>query len=135
MRIARCKAPLPSRERGWGEGDLKSKQVFARQLRTHQTEAEHIIWQYVRAKRLKGLKFKRQQLLGNYIVDFICFEASLIIEIDGGQHAECKEYDKQRDDWLQTQGYHVLRFWNNEVFTNIEGVYDSILIYLNAAGY
>ncbi len=122
-------------EAAWGEKNLNSKQLFARQLRKQQTKTEHIVWQHIRAKRLKGLKFKRQQPLGNYIVDFICFEASLIIEIDGGQHAENKEYDKQRDDWLQTQGYKVLRFWNNDVLTNFEGVYDSICAYLTEVGY
>jgi very-short-patch-repair endonuclease len=74
---------------------------------------------------LEGLKFRRQQPLGSCIADFVCFEKSLVIEIDGGQHANNKK-DEARDRWLSAEGYKVLRFWNNEVLTNMEGVLDVI---------
>ncbi len=72
-------------------------------------------------KQMEGYKFRRQQTIDNYIVDFVCFENRLIIEIDGGQHAE-NEKDVERDKYLSKNGFKVLRFWNNEVFTNIKGV-------------
>ena len=75
----------------------------------------------LRAKRLCGLKFRRQHPMGNYIVDFACLEASLIVEVDGGQHADRQEYDRERTAWLEGRGFRVLRFWNSEVLTNIEG--------------
>jgi very-short-patch-repair endonuclease len=74
---------------------------------------------------MEGLKFKRQQPVGRYIVDFVCLEKKLVIEIDGGQHDE-SQTDKQRDAWLSQQGYKVLRFWNNEVFQNLDGVLEAI---------
>ena len=73
-----------------------------------------------------GLKFKRQKPMGRYIVDFVCVEQRLIIEIDGGQHAEQMAYDQHRDAWLRSQGYTVLRFWNNEVMQQLEGVLEQI---------
>jgi very-short-patch-repair endonuclease len=76
-------------------------------------------------KQMGGLKFRRQQPIDHYIVDFVCFENRLIIEIDGGQHAE-NEKDLERDKYLAENGFKVLRFWNNEVFTNIEGVLEVI---------
>lgn len=72
-------------------------------------------------------KFRRQQPLGKFIVDFICFEKNLVIEIDGGQHTENEAYDQARDEWLQSQGFTVLRFWNNDVLGNIDGVADAIM--------
>lgn len=80
----------------------------------------------LRAHRFMGLKFKRQKPVGRYIVDFVCVKQRLIIEIDGGQHAEQIEYDQHRDDWLHSQGYTVLRFWNNEVMQHLEGVLEQI---------
>ncbi|ESS73587.1 hypothetical protein MGMO_15c00080 [Methyloglobulus morosus KoM1] len=99
----------------------------ARELRKNATDSERLLWQHLRAHRLQGFKFKRQQPLGLYIVDFVCFEARLIVEADGGHHAEQAEYDTRRDDWLRSQGFIVLRFWNNDILTNIEGVLESIL--------
>ena len=99
----------------------------ARELRKNATDCERLLWQHLRAHRLQGFKFKRQQPLGLYIVDFVCFEARLIIEADGGHHAEQAEYDNRRDDWLRSQGFTVLRFWNNEVLNNIDGVLERIL--------
>ena len=78
-----------------------------------------------------GIKFRRQVIIGQYIVDFVCFEKRLVIEIDGGQHAGSDE-DKIRDEWLKAEGFEVLRFWNNEVLGNREGVLQSIVKHLNA---
>ena len=92
------------------------------------TDAESIIWYYVRAKRFLGLKFKRQVLIGEYIVDFLCPEKMLIVEIDGGQHNEIKnvEYDTKRTNYLESNGYKVVRYWNNEVLLNIQSVLDDL---------
>ena len=98
----------------------------AKQLRTNQTDAERRLWYHLRAHRFMGLKFKRQKPLGPYIVDFICMERRIIIELDGGQHAEQMLYDQQRDTWLSGEGYTVLRFWNNEVMQELEGVLEKI---------
>ncbi|OHD70757.1 MAG: DNA (cytosine-5-)-methyltransferase [Spirochaetes bacterium RBG_16_49_21] len=95
---------------------------FARQLRKNQTEAEKKLWKYLKSKQVKELKFRRQEPLGSYIVDFVCFENKLVIELDGSQHIEDKENDIERDDWLKSQGFAVIRFWNNEVMNNIDGV-------------
>jgi len=94
----------------------------AKSLRSNQTEAEQRLWYHLRANRFMGLKFKRQKPIGNYIVDFVCLEQKLVIEVDGGQHAEQVAYDRQRDEWLRSQGFTVLRFWNNEVTQQLEGV-------------
>ena len=98
----------------------------AKHLRTHQTEAERRLWYHLRAHRFLGLKFKRQQPIGHYIVDFICREHWLIAEVDGGQHAVQTEYDHQRDTYLRDQGYRVLRFWNHEVMHQLDGVLERI---------
>ena len=100
---------------------------LSRLLRKNQTETEKKLWKYLKSKQLKGLKFRRQQPIGSYIVDFVCFENKLIIELDGSQHIEDKEHDFKRDDWLKSQGFAVIRFWNNEVMNNIEGVLAVIL--------
>lgn len=99
----------------------------ARELRKNATDCERLLWLHLRAGRLQGFKFKRQQPLGNYIVDFVCFQTRLIVEADGGQHNEQTEYDTHRDNWLRSQGFNVLRFWNNDILTNIEGVLAVIL--------
>ena len=98
----------------------------ARVLRSNQTQAEQRLWYYLRARRFFGLKFKRQKPVGNYIVDFVCFFQKLIIEVDGGQHHEQMEYDSRRDQWLRGEGFVVLRFWNNQVLGDTEGVLESI---------
>ena len=98
----------------------------AKTLRTNQTAAEQRLWYHLRAHRFMGYKFKRQKPIGRYIVDFICMEHRLIIEIDGGQHAERVTYDQRRDAWLRNQGYTVLRFWNNDVMQELEGVLEKI---------
>ncbi|MFZ3017205.1 MAG: endonuclease domain-containing protein [Gallionella sp.] len=115
--------PSPACGRGLGRGPALNK---AKTLRTNQTGAEQRLWYHLRAHRFMGLKFKRQKPMGRYIVDFVCMERRLIIEIDGGQHAEQVEYDKRRDAWLRSQGYTVLRFWNNEVMQQLEGVLEQV---------
>lgn len=98
----------------------------AKRLRSHQTEAEQRLWYHLRAHRFMGLKFKRQKPVGRYIVDFICHEHHLIVEVDGGQHAEQTEYDHERDTWLRQRGYRVLRVWNHEVMQQLDGVLEQI---------
>jgi len=121
--------PLPLRE-GLGEGELKKNLTqVAKGLRNNLTEAEKHLWYMLRLKNL-GVKFRRQVVIGLFIVDFICFEKKLIIEVDGGQHADDVR-DKARDKWLNERGYRVLRFWNNEVLENREGVLEKIVLSLN----
>ena len=117
---------------GWGEGELPHQNIkFAKTLRTNQTDAEHKVWYALRAGRLMNYKFKRQVPITEFIVDFVCFEQKLIIEIDGGQHAENSE-DVLRDAKLKKMGFRVLRFWNNDVIQNLEGVLMTILQHLQA---
>ena len=97
----------------------------ARSLRSTMTEAEKRIWFRLRAHRLNGASFRRQFPVGFHIVDFICLEARLIVEIDGGQRAASTR-DKIRDAWLRSQDFAVLRFWNNDVLANTEGVIEKI---------
>lgn len=104
----------------------------ARALRKNSTDVERLLWKQPRAKRLAQWKFKRQQPVGFYIVDFVCFEARLIVELDGGQHANQLEYDANRTAWLEAQGFVVLRFWKNDVTENLEGVVQRILDCLSA---
>ena len=89
------------------------------------TDAEKRMWHRLRAHRFEGLSFRRQFSIGNYVVDFVCLESRLIIEIDGGQHSESKR-DAARDAWLRSQGFSVLRFWNNDVLSNTDGVLERI---------
>ena len=98
----------------------------AQTLRESQTNAEGLLWHYLRDKQLAGYKFRRQQPIGPYIVDFACMPKKLLIELDGGQHAEQHTYDKKRDEFLREKGYKILRFWNNDVFENCFGVLESI---------
>ncbi|MGH6988563.1 MAG: endonuclease domain-containing protein [Stellaceae bacterium] len=93
----------------------------AHRLRSDPTDAEKRIWLYLRNKQLGGFRFRRQQPIGPYIVDFFCPHAKLIIEIDGGQHSP--ERDDKRTQWLESRGYRVVRFWNNDVLGNTEGVH------------
>jgi len=102
----------------------------AKTLRRNLTDAEQKLWYHLRAHRFMGRKFKRQKPLGRYVVDFICLEEKLIIELDGGQHSENLEYDHERDSWLRSQGYTVLRFWNNELMNETESVLERIRLAL-----
>ena len=101
-------------------------------MRRNPTEAERRLWSILRSHRLAGFKFKRQQQIGNYIVDFVNFERRLVIEADGSQHLE-NAYDLARDAWLKSQGFNLLRFWNGEVLRDTEIVADAILNALHDA--
>ena len=102
---------------------------YSKELRQNQTPAEEILWYYLRKKQLGGLKFRRQEAFGNYILDFVCYEKKLVIELDGGGHLETEqtEHDKSRDKFIMNNGFRVLRVFNNDVFNNIEGVIEEIL--------
>ncbi|WP_338041784.1 endonuclease domain-containing protein [Methylobacterium organophilum] len=104
----------------------KERTRFRRRLRHDQTEAERRPWHRLRDRRLAGFKFVRQESVGPYVADFCCREARLIVECDGSQHAD-SESDSVRDAWLTERGYRILRFWNPEIMTNIDGVSDTIL--------
>jgi len=97
----------------------------ARTMRSNQTEAEKALWGRLRDRRLMGLKFKRQVPIGSYIVDFVCMEKHLIVEVDGSQHVE-NNYDTARDAELTKLGFRTMRFWNNDVLQNIESVCEAI---------
>jgi very-short-patch-repair endonuclease len=99
---------------------------IAKRLRQEATDAEQALWREVRAHRFAGFKFKRQEPLGSYVADFVCYEAKLIVELDGGQHADQKEADEERTRWLASRGFRVVRFWNNDVLANIAGVMQEI---------
>jgi very-short-patch-repair endonuclease len=109
-------------------GEMNSLHNTARHLRKRLTDAERMLWNRLRAKQIEGVKFRRQEPIDNYVVDFVCFEKRLIIELDGGQHAADKKKDIRRDKYLEENGFRVLRFWNSEVFTNIDGVLEMIRI-------
>ena len=100
--------------------------ALARRLRRRQTDAERILWFRLRDRRLANLKFKRQVPIGGFVVDFCCSDAKLIIELDGGQHARLEARDQDRTTALEAMGYLVLRFWNNDVLKNIDGVLEEI---------
>jgi len=97
----------------------------ARKLRKHSTDTESYLWRYLRDRQIEGFKFRRQQPVGSHIVDFVNFEKKVVIELDGGQHT-LHPGDKIRDEWFLAEGYKVLRFWDNEVFSNLEGVLETI---------
>ncbi len=99
----------------------------ARDLRKDLTKAEQALWKHLRMRQLGGYKFRRQKPIGAYILDFVSFEKRLIIEVDGGQHSQQVDYDAERTTWLEAQGYRVLRFWNNQVLEEVEGVKAVIL--------
>ena len=99
---------------------------FAKHLRCHMTDSENKLWRHLRAHRLNGEKFRRQQPIGPYIVDFVHFGARVIVEADGGQHNDAPR-DERRDEWLREQGFTVMRFWNNEIMSNLEGVLTTVM--------
>lgn len=104
----------------------------ARSMRNIPTLVERKFWWEVRDRRLGGFKFKRQYLIGGYIVDFVCLEARLAVELDGGQHADQLAYDQHRDTYLKSRGFRVLRFWNAEFMTNKDGVLEALLCQLES---
>ncbi|MBI4525357.1 MAG: endonuclease domain-containing protein [Deltaproteobacteria bacterium] len=106
----------------------------ARQLRRDQTVAEKTLWARLRSRQLNGFKFRRQFVIGHFITDFCCCKQRLVVvEIDGGQHASKTATDETRSAFLRSRGYKVLRFWDNEVFENIDGVLEQIAQALNDA--
>ena len=121
----------------FGLKDATTRDLFtmelAKDLRRDLTQMERKLWKILSAKKLGGYKFRRQQAVGEYIVDFVCMEKKLIVELDGGQHAEIRaDHDLGRTYFLEKNGYTVLRFWNNEIFESLEGVADTILEALNS---
>ena len=100
---------------------------FARTLRRNMTDVEKLLWRFLRDRQLEGYKFRRQHPIGQFIVDFVCLEKKLIIEVDGGQHGKQFEADSKRSDYLKERGYRVLRFWNNEVLVSTESVLNVII--------
>ncbi|HVO89602.1 MAG TPA: endonuclease domain-containing protein [Casimicrobiaceae bacterium] len=120
---SRSLSPL-SGERVGVRGKRRSK---ARALRRHSTDAEHALWFRLRDRRLSGLKFRRQHPIGRYYADFACPECRLVVELDGGQHAYQEKYDRRRSEYLQRRGWRVVRFWDDEVLTEVETVLEVIL--------
>jgi very-short-patch-repair endonuclease len=102
---------------------------LARKLRIQSTDTEQLLWRNLRSKSLNSYKFRRQQPIGDYIVDFVCFEKMIIIELDGGQHSQEEQIkkDQERDKWLESEGFEVLRFWDNDVLNNTKNVIEVIL--------
>jgi very-short-patch-repair endonuclease len=109
-----------------GEGAADRTLRFAKKLRRDMTDAERKLWQQLRAHRFEKYKFRRQQPIGRYIADFVCLEHRLIVELDGSQHEE-SQHDNIRDAWLVSQHFRVLRFWNIDISTALDGVLLSIL--------
>jgi very-short-patch-repair endonuclease len=101
----------------------------ARQLRSNQTDAERVLWRKLRLLKSEGFHFRRQAPIGKYVADFACHSAKTVIEVDGGQHGHPKGIagDDARTEWLESQGYRVIRFWNNDVLGNIEGVMTALM--------
>jgi very-short-patch-repair endonuclease len=118
---------IPSPLVGEGQGEGAFLRRSAKTLRKNMTDVERDLWYQLRAKRFDGFKFKRQVPIKKYILDFVCFEKKLIIELDGGQHVDQADHDAKRDLFFEEQGFRVLRFWNNDVVENKEGVLQMIL--------
>ena len=109
-----------------------TKREFARRLRRDMTEVEDRLWRELRGRRLDRIKFRRQVPIGPYIADFVCLDAHLVVEIDGSQHAEL-DHDAVRDAELKRRGFRVLRFWNDDVLKDIDGVCGTIIAYVRDA--
>jgi very-short-patch-repair endonuclease len=120
-RSLRSRPTSPVKGEGEGAPGDRDLVAHARALRARMTNAERKLWYALRDRRFAGFKFRRQVPLGPFIADFVCFSERLVIEVDGGQHAESRR-DKRRDYWFKTNNFRVLRFWNNEVLSNLEGV-------------
>lgn len=103
----------------------------AKYLRKNQTDAERKIWRNIRNRQLGDFKFKRQYPMGPYILDFVCIDRKLVVEIDGGQHMERREKDRKRTQYLESRGYRVIRFWNDQALKETPAVLESILECLN----
>jgi len=109
--------------------------IKARELRKNPTEDERTLWRDLRLHQFDGNKFRRQQPIGKYIVDFVCFEKKLIVKVDGGQHSEQVVYDSERNEWSERQGFRILRFWNNQVLKEIDAVKERIMEALSSYSY
>ena len=108
---------------------VKDLTGIARRLRRHSTETERHLWRHLRDRQIEGCKFRRQQAVGRYVVDFVNFEKKVVVELDGGQHG-LDPGDKIRDEWLGGEGYEVIRFWDNQVLSDLEGVLETIRDFL-----
>jgi|SRR5579863_1994856 len=115
---SRPASPVKGEGRNGADGEMRRR---ARGLRVRMTDAERKLWFSLRDRRFAGFKFRRQVPIGRFIADFVCFEGRLVIEVDGGQHADSIA-DQRRDRWFAANGFRVMRFWNNEVLSNLEGV-------------
>ena len=104
----------------------------ARALRHASTDAERLLWQCLRIRQIDGFRFRRQAPIAGYIVDFVCPQAGLVVELDGGQHAEQREYDETRTRALQHLGYRVIRYWNHDVIGRTADVLEDIRRHLEA---
>ena len=102
----------------------------ARRLRKEATDAETLLWSHLRRHQMLGYQFRRQEPIGKYIVDFVSYRPRLVVELDGGQHSEQADYDTQRTRWLEFRGFKVIRFWNDDVLKETDGVLDAILLSL-----
>ena len=102
----------------------------SRNLRKNMTDVERILWAKVRSRQLQGFRFRRQHPIGKYIVDFVCLELKLIIELDGGQHMNQQQYVTNRSQWLQKNGFKTVRFWNNDILDNLDGIMETICMHL-----
>ena len=109
----------------------KTHTARARDLRREHADPERKLWSALRGRQLSGFKFRRQQPIDRYIVDFVCWEARLIVELDGGQHADQVEYDARRSEVLGQAGFKVIRFWNREVVEEFDAVVETVLQELN----
>lgn len=119
----------------WASGGGNEIQLKnARQMRKEPTPQEAALWQRLKGEQLDGYKFRRQELIGDYIVDFVNYEAGIIVEADGGQHADDTGYEAKRSSFLESQGFKILRFWNHEITENIEGVMQAIRAGLSPHG-
>jgi very-short-patch-repair endonuclease len=108
---------------------VKGLTGIARKLRKHSTDTEQHLWNHLRDRQMEGFKFRRQHAIGRYVVDFVNLEKKVVVEMDGGQHT-LDLGDKIRDEWLRAEGYKVLRFWDNQVLSDLEGVLETIREFL-----
>lgn len=110
---------------GQGNQWLRQNRI-PQELRNHGTDAERQLWQFLRGKQLRA-KFRRQHPFNNYVLDFVCLEKKVVVELDGGQHAEAPRADNERTQFLEASGFRVLRFWNNQVLQETEAVIETII--------
>ena len=99
---------------------------YARELRNNATDAERLLWHHLRRRQLNGFKFRRQRPIGRYVCDFVCLEASVVIELDGSQHVSQAPYDAKRDAFLRSNGFRILRFWNGDVLRRTDSIIETI---------